>query len=41
MVCYCKLLFDGRLGCGEECLNRMFNIECFYGICFVGDLCLN
>ncbi|CAH2067713.1 unnamed protein product [Thlaspi arvense] len=41
MVCHCKPSPDGRLGCGEECLNRMLNIECLHGTCPAGDLCSN
>ncbi|CAA7013440.1 unnamed protein product [Microthlaspi erraticum] len=41
MVCHCKPPPDGRLGCGEECLNRMLNIECLHSTCPAGDLCSN
>ncbi|KAL5776836.1 hypothetical protein ACOSP7_009762 [Xanthoceras sorbifolium] len=41
MVCHCKPPPDGRLGCGDECLNRMLNIECVWGTCPCGDLCSN
>ncbi|WCJ43491.1 Histone-lysine N-methyltransferase ASHH2 [Euphorbia peplus] len=41
MVCHCKLPQDGGLGCGDECLNRMLNIECVKGTCPCGDLCSN
>lgn len=41
MVCHCKPTLDGRLGCGDECLNRMLNIECVRGTCPCGDLCSN
>ncbi|GAB4862111.1 hypothetical protein Ancab_037363 [Ancistrocladus abbreviatus] len=41
MVCHCKPPRDGRLGCGDECLNRMLNIECVQGTCPCGDLCSN
>ncbi|KFK42127.1 histone-lysine n-methyltransferase setd2 [Arabis alpina] len=41
MVCHCKPPPDGRLGCGEECLNRMLNIECLQGTCPASDLCSN
>ncbi|KAM5564355.1 histone-lysine N-methyltransferase ASHH2 [Rosa sericea] len=41
MVCHCKLPKDGQLGCGEDCLNRMLNIECVRGTCPCGDLCSN
>ncbi|XVE95547.1 hypothetical protein REPUB_Repub02eG0107100 [Reevesia pubescens] len=41
MVCHCKRPPDGTLGCGDECLNRMLNIECLQGTCPCGDLCSN
>ncbi|KAF9687177.1 hypothetical protein SADUNF_Sadunf02G0066600 [Salix dunnii] len=41
MVCYCKAQAGGKLGCGDECLNRMLNIECVQGTCPCGDLCSN
>lgn len=41
MVCHCKPPPGGRLGCGEECLNRLLNIECLHGTCPAGDLCSN
>ncbi|GMI78381.1 hypothetical protein HRI_001507400 [Hibiscus trionum] len=41
MVCQCKRPADGKLGCGDECLNRMLNIECVQGTCPCGDLCSN
>ncbi|XP_042475945.1 histone-lysine N-methyltransferase ASHH2-like isoform X2 [Macadamia integrifolia] len=41
MVCHCKRPPDGSLGCGDECLNRMLNIECDKGTCPCGDLCSN
>ncbi|KAL6215044.1 hypothetical protein ACLB2K_014475 [Fragaria x ananassa] len=41
MVCHCKLPKEGQLGCGEDCLNRMLNIECVRGTCPCGDLCSN
>ncbi|CAM8999654.1 unnamed protein product [Rhodiola kirilowii] len=41
MVCHCKPPRDGGLGCGEECLNRMLNIECVRGTCPCGDRCSN
>ncbi|KAI4387974.1 hypothetical protein MLD38_000356 [Melastoma candidum] len=41
MVCHCKPYVDERLGCGDECLNRMLNIECVQGTCPCGDLCSN
>ncbi|KAG0470951.1 hypothetical protein HPP92_015497 [Vanilla planifolia] len=41
MVCQCNTRPGGSLGCGEECLNRMLNIECVRGTCPCGDLCSN
>ncbi|XP_042482254.1 histone-lysine N-methyltransferase ASHH2 [Macadamia integrifolia] len=41
MVCHCKPPPVGSLGCGDECLNRMLNIECVKGACPCGDLCSN
>ncbi|XP_039062638.1 histone-lysine N-methyltransferase ASHH2-like isoform X1 [Hibiscus syriacus] len=41
MVCQCKRPPDGKFGCGDECLNRMLNIECVKGTCPCGDLCSN
>ncbi|KAL4578286.1 hypothetical protein LXL04_014407 [Taraxacum kok-saghyz] len=33
--------YDGRIGCQDECLNRMLNIECVKGTCPCGDFCSN
>ncbi|PIN22025.1 Histone-lysine N-methyltransferase [Handroanthus impetiginosus] len=41
MVCHCKPPSDGRMGCGDNCLNRMLNIECVQGTCPCGELCSN
>ncbi|XP_043719371.1 uncharacterized protein LOC122667200 [Telopea speciosissima] len=41
MVCHCKPPPDGSLGCGDECLNRILNIECVKGACPCGNLCSN
>ncbi|RXH92141.1 hypothetical protein DVH24_021164 [Malus domestica] len=41
MVCHCKPPSDGQLGCGDDCLNRMLNIECVRGACPCRDLCSN
>ncbi|XP_039023216.1 LOW QUALITY PROTEIN: histone-lysine N-methyltransferase ASHH2-like [Hibiscus syriacus] len=41
MVCQCERPPAGKLGCGDECLNRMLNIECVQGTCPCGDLCSN
>nr|GMD94173.1 histone-lysine N-methyltransferase ASHH2-like [Ipomoea batatas] len=40
MICHCKPS-DGRIGCGNECLNRMLNIECVQGTCPCGEQCSN
>nr|XP_043638915.1 histone-lysine N-methyltransferase ASHH2 [Erigeron canadensis] len=41
MVCHCKPPLEGRMGCRDECLNRMLNIECVKGTCPCGDSCSN
>ncbi|KAK1302004.1 Histone-lysine N-methyltransferase ASHH2 [Acorus calamus] len=41
MVCQCRPPSDGNWGCGENCLNRVLNIECVRGTCPCGDLCSN
>ncbi|KAL4310218.1 hypothetical protein GQ457_01G028220 [Hibiscus cannabinus] len=41
MVCQCKRPPEGKLGCGDQCLNRILNIECVQGTCPCGDLCSN
>ncbi|KAF3640375.1 putative premnaspirodiene oxygenase-like [Capsicum annuum] len=41
MICHCKPPSDGRMGCGDGCLNRMLNIECARGTCPCGDFCSN
>ncbi|KAL1171050.1 hypothetical protein V6Z11_A05G253000 [Gossypium hirsutum] len=41
MICHCKRPPDGNLGCGDECLNRMLNIECVQDTCPRGELCSN
>lgn len=41
MVCHCKPPPVGQLGCGDECLNRILNIECDPGTCPCGDFCSN
>ncbi|KAL5699503.1 [histone H3]-lysine(4) N-trimethyltransferase [Ranunculus cassubicifolius] len=41
MICHCKPPPDGEFGCGDECLNRMLNIECVRGTCPCGDRCSN
>ncbi|CAI8598342.1 unnamed protein product [Vicia faba] len=41
MVCHCKPPPEGKLGCGDECLNRVLNIECVPGTCPCGDRCSN
>ncbi|CAH9101764.1 unnamed protein product [Cuscuta europaea] len=41
MICHCKPPSDGRIGCGNGCLNRMLNIECVPGSCPSGEQCSN
>ncbi|KAJ8557998.1 hypothetical protein K7X08_004764 [Anisodus acutangulus] len=41
MVCHCEPPSDGRMGCGDGCLNRMLNIECARGTCPCGEFCSN
>lgn len=41
MVCHCNPPQEGKLGCGDECLNRILNIECVQGTCPCGDHCSN
>ncbi|CAN4102381.1 unnamed protein product [Withania somnifera] len=41
MICHCKPPSDGRMGCGDGCLNRMLNIECARGTCPCGEFCSN
>ncbi|KAK4370472.1 hypothetical protein RND71_009947 [Anisodus tanguticus] len=41
MVCHCEPPSDGRMGCGDGCLNRMLNIECSRGTCPCGEFCSN
>ncbi|CAL0319436.1 unnamed protein product [Lupinus luteus] len=41
MVCHCKPPQEGKLGCGDECLNRILNIECVHGTCPCEDRCSN
>ncbi|XP_020212538.1 histone-lysine N-methyltransferase ASHH2 [Cajanus cajan] len=41
MVCHCKPPQEGKFGCGDECLNRILNIECVQGTCPCGDRCSN
>ncbi|XP_027094076.1 uncharacterized protein [Coffea arabica] len=41
MVCHCKPPSEGRVGCGDGCLNRMLNIECIQGTCPSGEFCSN
>ncbi|KAI5065310.1 hypothetical protein GOP47_0020005 [Adiantum capillus-veneris] len=38
MVCMCKPSKDGSLGCGEDCHNRMLNIECGFGLQVLEDI---
>ncbi|XP_010533983.1 PREDICTED: histone-lysine N-methyltransferase ASHH2-like [Tarenaya hassleriana] len=41
LVCQCKAPPCGRLGCGDDCLNRMLKIECVQSTCPCGDNCSN
>lgn len=41
MVCHCKPPSEGRVGCGDGCLNRMLNIECMQGTCPSSEFCSN
>ncbi|KAI7886950.1 SET domain-containing protein [Lichtheimia hyalospora FSU 10163] len=39
--CQCKRPEDGKMGCGEDCLNRMMFYECDPLTCASGDQCGN
>ncbi|KAL5208403.1 hypothetical protein ABZP36_032838 [Zizania latifolia] len=41
MVCNCKPPQDGRMGCGDGCLNRILNIECTKRTCPCEEHCSN
>lgn len=41
MVCNCKPPQDGRLGCRDDCLNRILNVECVKRTCPCGEQCSN
>ncbi|KAG0625352.1 hypothetical protein M758_2G047800 [Ceratodon purpureus] len=41
MVCQCATPKPGEVGCGEDCLNRMLNVECLPQMCPCGSLCTN
>ncbi|KAF9959772.1 Histone-Lysine N-Methyltransferase ash1l [Mortierella alpina] len=43
MVCHCTPPppGSGRVGCGEDCYNRVMFYECVVGHCPCGDLCSN
>ncbi|KAG8071011.1 hypothetical protein GUJ93_ZPchr0006g44332 [Zizania palustris] len=41
MVCNCKPPQDGRVGCRNDCLNRILNIECNKRTCPCGENCSN
>ncbi|KAG9326780.1 hypothetical protein KVV02_008670 [Mortierella alpina] len=43
MVCHCipPPPGSGRVGCGEDCYNRVMFYECVVGHCPCGDLCSN
>lgn len=40
MVCQCAPK-SGEVACGEDCLNRMLNVECLPQQCPCGSLCTN
>lgn len=39
--CQCKRPAEGKMGCGEDCLNRMMFYECDPRTCASGDQCGN
>uniref|UniRef100_A0A7I4BUC1 Uncharacterized protein n=1 Tax=Physcomitrium patens TaxID=3218 RepID=A0A7I4BUC1_PHYPA len=41
MVCQCAPPKPGEVGCGEDCLNRILNVECLPQQCPCGPLCTN
>ncbi|KAH7424119.1 hypothetical protein KP509_12G090900 [Ceratopteris richardii] len=41
MICSCTPPEDGGPGCGDDCHNRMLNIECVSQTCPCGDACSN
>ncbi|XP_002980990.2 histone-lysine N-methyltransferase ASHH2 [Selaginella moellendorffii] len=41
LICLCKPPKDGSPGCGEDCLNRMVNVECSPDTCPCGERCSN
>jgi SET domain/AWS domain len=44
MICQCKPIWGTdttTIGCGENCLNRMLNIECVAKYCPCGERCTN
>nr|XP_024365673.1 histone-lysine N-methyltransferase ASHH2-like isoform X2 [Physcomitrium patens] len=41
MVCQCAPPKPGEVGCGEDCLNRMLNVECLPQQCPCGPFCTN
>ncbi|BBN20370.1 protein MpASHH3 [Marchantia polymorpha subsp. ruderalis] len=41
MVCQCTPPEDGGVGCGDNCLNRVLNIECVQEHCPCGEACSN
>ncbi|KAJ3036813.1 Histone-Lysine N-Methyltransferase ash1l [Rhizophlyctis rosea] len=40
-VCQCEMPPNGKMGCGESCLNRCMFIECSPKDCPLGDKCSN
>ncbi|KAL2610014.1 hypothetical protein R1flu_028587 [Riccia fluitans] len=41
MICQCTPPEDGGVGCGDNCLNRVLNIECVQEYCPCGEACSN
>ncbi|KAK9845360.1 hypothetical protein WJX81_004380 [Elliptochloris bilobata] len=41
MICHCRPIFAGGVGCGPDCLNRVLNMECVPGYCPCGEQCSN
>ena len=40
-MCQCAPPKPGEVGCGDDCLNRMLNVECLPQMCPCGSLCTN
>ncbi|KAL0144875.1 hypothetical protein V8B55DRAFT_1456632 [Mucor lusitanicus] len=41
IICQCVRPFEGEMGCGEDCINRMLFYECDPNCCPCGDQCSN